>query len=96
VPRAVPSKQTSPDSLIGPTINKTSGLGTAEAAWEVGKLYHDRPLFTGSGAYGTGGLLISNTKYRARLSQAGGELQLKYAVRAANVPDTLFGTLVLR
>jgi Putative DNA-binding domain len=94
--RGVLSKQTSPDSLIGPKIYDTTGLGIAQAVWEVGKLYHDRPLFTRSNADEVGGLLISSEDYCERLSQVGGEVHLKYAVRAANVPETESGVLILR
>lgn len=68
---------------------------TLEAKWEVGKLYHDRPLFKRSDGEEIGGLLISGSGYRGFLSRGGGEVRLAYAMRAANLPDALRGVVVL-
>ncbi len=99
IPDAFPTnwtKQNSPDSLIGPEICNSSTSGTVEAMWEVGKLYHDRPLFTRSDADEVNGLLISGKGLGKLLAQVGGGAELKYAVRAANIPSTLRGAVVLK
>jgi hypothetical protein len=93
--RYVVSKQNSPDSLIGPVISDADKLGMAQAVWEVGKLYHDRPLFTDSEENDIDGLLISSENYKYLLSQAGGKVQLEYALRAANMPEKVRGVLSL-
>lgn len=92
----LPSKQSSPDTLIGPEVNEFGTPEGAEAVWEVGKLYHDRPLFTHSDTEGVGGLLIYARGYEKLLPKAGGTVDLSYTVRAANVPDALNGVLTLR
>jgi hypothetical protein len=96
MPRFFPSKHGSPDSLIGPEIHEDDGGGQAAAVWEVGKLYHDRPLFTSSDLEEVGGLLISRKGYEYLARRAPGGVRLDYAVRAANVPETLRGSLVLK
>jgi hypothetical protein len=94
-PQIPPSKQTSPDSLIGPSLYGIGAPGGVDAVWEVGKLYHGRPLFTHSDVEEVGGLLISARGYRELLSRAGGTVDLRYTVHAANVPDALRGVLTL-
>jgi len=50
----------------------------------------------GSEATSMSGLVISGKGLREHISLAGEGAQLNYAVRAANVPDTLRGVLILR
>jgi hypothetical protein len=90
------TKQNAPDLLIGPEIHSGGNASIAEVVWEVGKLYHDRPLFTRSDADDVGALLISGRDYREYLSRVGGSVRLDYTVRAANVPEAVRGVVVLR
>lgn len=96
IPQIPLSKHSSPDSLIGPDVYTGCASSEGQAIWEVGKLYHGRPLFTYSDADEVGGLLISGRSYREHLSQVEGGVQLDYAVHAANVPDPLRGVVVLK
>jgi hypothetical protein len=93
------AQQPRPDRIIGPKIRSDDASGIAVAIWEVPKLYHNRPLFTRSmiePVSGIDGLLISATGLREHQSQAGVGAQLEYTVRAANVPDTMHGVLILK
>lgn len=82
-------------TLIGPELRDGAG-GETVAVWEVGKLYHDRPLLTSSELEEVGGLLISRRKYEELSRRSPDGIRLDYAVRAANVPDAHRGTLVLK
>ena len=94
-----PAPQPRPDRIIGPRIYSEDGSGKAVVLWEVPKLYHDRPLFTVSTFEpkgGIDGLIVSGRGLREQQSQAGTGAQLKYIVRAANVPEVVHGVLLLR
>jgi hypothetical protein len=90
------SKHTHPDVLVGPELYPADASGVIQATWEVGKLYHGRPLFAHVEADDVSGLLISASCYKQLLSRAGEEIQLRYVVHAANVPEALSGVLILR
>jgi hypothetical protein len=94
-PPFVISEQPPSDSLDRPQIYDTGVSGKVEAKWEVGKLYHDRPLFTHSDGDDVEGLLISASGYKELLSRAGDGVRLVYVVRAANLPDAHRGVVVL-
>lgn len=94
-PRLAISKHSSPDSLIGPDIYDV-GSGEAAAVWEVGKLYHGRPLFTSSDLEEVGGLLISLRKCEELLHRSPDGIRLDYVVHAANLPEAHRGSVVLR
>jgi len=98
---ATSSIRSRPDRILGPNIGSEDASGRVTAVWEVRKLYHDRPLFTRTTydlktRLGRNGLFISGKGLRQLQSQAGGGAQLNYTIRAANVPETLHGVLVLR
>lgn len=94
---ALVSKQNSPDSLIGPELYAVGNeADETDAMWEVGRLYHDRPLFTDSDREEVSGLFISRSGYEELARRSPEGIRLRYAVRAANVPETLRGCLVLR
>lgn len=93
------TKQTSPDSLLGPYMEEYSVSHSkpvpVNVKWEVGKLYHNRPLATHSDEDDMEGLVIPAGNYRQALEEAGGEIQLPYTVHAANLKMPVSGTLVL-
>jgi hypothetical protein len=96
---SVPASRPRPDRIIGPRINIDDASGIAVVVWEVPTLYHDRHLITRSikePLIGTKGLLISGRGLREHQSQAGAGAQLKYTIRAANVPEAVQDVLILR
>ena len=92
------SKQNSPDALIGPYVQEDRGPkskgGRVEVRWEVGRLYHGRPLTSLSDEDEVEGLLVSATACRRAL-EAGG-IRLPYTIHAANLRRPASGSLVLR
>ena len=94
-PSFVISKPDTPDFLAAPDIYDAGIRATARARWEVGKLRHDRPVFTHSDGHGVSGTIISASGYQELRSKAGGGLQPAYAVRAANLPEAQRGLSTL-
>jgi hypothetical protein len=101
----IPSTRTSiqprPDRIIGPSIVKDDASDRVWATWEIPKLYHDRPLFTRSKVElkyqkSRTNLVISGSGLRTVQDEEDGRVRLHYTVRAANVPETLRGVLILK
>jgi hypothetical protein len=93
--------QPRPDRIIGPSIVSEDVSDRAIAFWEIPKLYHDRPLFTRSKVdlktqQTRTSLVISGSGLRTLQAEEDGGVRLNYTVRAANVPETLRGILILR
>lgn len=93
-PSFIISKPDTPDFLAAPDIYDAGIRAMARARWEVGKLHHDRPMFTHSDGRGVSGLIISASGYQELRSKAGG-LQLAYTARAANLPEAQRGLITL-
>lgn len=89
------SKQNSPDALIGPYVDEGLGNSTASVRWEVGRLYHGRPLTSRSDEDDVEGLLVSAKACRRAL-EAEGEVRLTYTIHAANLRLPIKERLVLK
>ncbi len=93
------TKQNSPDALIGPEVEEAREpgpeSGTIRVRWEVGRLYHGRPLTSRSDEDDIEGLLVSATACRRALEEAG-EVRLPYTIHAANLRLPVRGFLVLK
>jgi hypothetical protein len=93
------SKHNSPDALIGPEVGEARepelGSGTVRVRWEVGRLYHGRPLTSHSDEDGVEGLLVSATACRRALEEEG-KVRLPYTIHAANLRLPVRGSLVLK
>ena len=88
------------DRIIGPTIHTAAASDTVWATWEVPTLYHHRPMFTRSKVdlkyrKSRTSLVISGLGLRT-VQEEDGKARLPYTIRAANVPETLRGVLILK
>lgn len=90
-PKYTVSKQNSPEALIGPELDHDRRL----VIWEVGRLYHGRPVRTESEPDYVNGLLLEREPFE-RAAREEGFVELPYAIRAANLPRPVEGTLRLR
>lgn len=82
-----------------PTLEGTDIPGPDAKAlsvqWEVGRLYHGRPLVARLDEDGIEGLLMSAEGYRRALGEADGEVRLPYTIHAANLRVPVGGNLIL-
>jgi len=93
------TKQNSPDALIGPEVEKVPKpgpeSGVIRVRWEVGRLYHGRPLTSRSDEDDIEGLLVPASACRRSLEEAG-EVWLPYTIHAANLRLPVRGSLILK
>jgi hypothetical protein len=90
LPRFAFSKQNAPEALIGPELDYDRRL----AIWEVGRLYHGRPVRTDSEPEYVEGLLLDREPFE-RASSEEGVVELRYTIRAANLRRPVEGVLRL-
>lgn len=90
-PKYTLSKQNAPEALLGPELDHDRRL----AVWEIGRLYHGRPVRTDSDEEYVNGLLLDRISLEA---MAGEErlVELRYTIRAANLRQPVEGALRLR
>jgi hypothetical protein len=84
------SKQNAPEDLLGPAFDHDRRL----AVWEIGRLYHGRPVRTDSHEESVSGLLLDRAPFE-RLASERDSVQLPYTLRAANLRRPVEGTLRL-
>ena len=89
-PKYTVSKQNSPEALIGPELDHDRRL----VIWEVGRLYHGRPVRTESEPDYVNGLLLERGPFE-RATDERGFVELPYAIRSANLPRPVEGALRL-
>ena len=91
MPRIAFSKQSAPEALIGPEFDHDRRL----AIWEVGRLYHGRPVRTASEPEYVEGILLDREPFERAASEEG-VVELRYTIRAANLRRPVEGVLRLR
>lgn len=84
------SKRNAPDDLLGPDFDHERRLAT----WEIGRLYHGRPVRTDSDEEYVNGLLLGRESFE-RLARERGFVDLTYTIWAANLRQPVEGTLRL-
>lgn len=84
------SKRNAPDDFLGPDFDHERRLAT----WEIGRLYHGRPVRTDSDEEYVNGLLLGRESFE-RLARERGFVDLTYMIRAANLRQPVEGKLRL-
>ncbi len=87
---AIPSVPAA-DEVGGPYRNEHRMV----LSWEVGKLYHGRPLATDSSPEYVNGLLLDREGFERVAASNSGKVEIPYTIQAANLRRPVEGTLRL-